>query len=264
MEKVVSKDGTTIAYDKTGQGPAVILVSGATMARSGFVNLAQLLAPSLSIYNYDRRGRGDSTDTKPYALEREIDDIEALIDAAGGSASLYGISSGGCLALEAAAVLGDKVKKLAVYEVPYNSDPNDKPVWHEYYTKLNELVAADKRSDAAALFMKFVGMPDNMIEGMRSQPMWSGMEAVAPTLVYDAAAMGGETRVVPLERAAKVTIPTLVMDGAESLKIYPFMHVSADALANAMPNAERQTLDGQSHDVDSKVLAPVLIKFFNE
>jgi pimeloyl-ACP methyl ester carboxylesterase len=264
MEKVISKDGTQIAYDKSGQGPAVILVSGATMSRSGFVNLAQLLAPSFTVYNYDRRGRGDSTDTKPFALEREIEDIEALIDTAGGPAYLYGISSGGCLALEAAAALGDKVKKLAVYEVPYNSDPSDKPVWHEYYTKLNELVAADKRGDAAALFMKFVGMPDNMIEGMRSQPMWSGMEAVAPTLVYDAAAMGGETRVVPLERAAKVTIPTLVMDGAESLKIYPFMHESADALAKAMPNAERQTLDGQSHDVDSKMLAPVLIKFFNE
>lgn len=263
MKTVTSKDGTTIAYDKTGDGPAVILVTGATGTRLfGFPELARLLEPHFTVYNYDRRGRGDSTDTKPFAVEREVEDIEALINEAGTPASLYGISSGACLVLEAAIRLGSKVNKLALYEAPYNSDPNDKPIWHAYYTKLNELVAANKRGDAIAHFMRFVGVPDTMIADMRRQPMWPGLEAVAPTLVYDAAAMGGETRTVPVERAAKVAAPTLLMDGEESLNIYPFMRTTADALAQAMPNAERRTLKGQGHDVDSKVLAPVLIEFF--
>ena len=264
MKTVTSKDGTQIAYDKTGHGPAVIHVAGAMGTRSfGFPDHARLLESHFTVYTYDRRGRGESTDTKPFAVEREVEDIEALINEAGDSTYLYGISSGACLVLEAAIMLDSKVKKLALYEAPYNSDSDDKPIWHDYYTKLNELVAAKKRGDAVVHFMKFVGVPDNVIEQMRTQPMWAGLEAVAPTLLYDAAAMGGETRLVPVERVAKVAAPTLVMDGEESLKMYPFMRTTADALAQAMPNAERRTLKGQGHDVDAKVLAPVLVEFFS-
>src|SRR5215831_6841409 len=171
MPAVTSKDGTTIAYDKTGHGPAVIHVAGSLGTRSfGFPDHARLLASHFTVYNYDRRGRGESTDTRAFAVEREVEDIEALINEAGGSAYLYGISSGACLVLEAAIMLESKVKKLALYEAPYNSDPDDSPIWHDYYTKLNKLVAANKRGDAVVHFMQFVGMPDNMIENMRSQP----------------------------------------------------------------------------------------------
>ena len=181
MNTVTSKDGTKIAYDKTGHGPAVIHVAGAMGTRSfGFPDHARLLESHFTVYNYDRRGRGESTDTRAFAVEREVEDIEALINEAGDSASLYGISSGACLVLEAAVRLESKVKKLAVYEAPYNSDPDDKSIWHDYYTKLNELVAAKKRGDAVVHFMKFVGVPDNVIEEMRTQPMWAGLEAVAP------------------------------------------------------------------------------------
>jgi pimeloyl-ACP methyl ester carboxylesterase len=265
MPTVTSKDGTTIAYDKTGQGPAVIHVAGALGTRSfGFPDHARLLASHFTVYTYDRRGRGESTDTRPFAVEREVEDIEALIHVAGDSASLYGISSGACLVLEAAIMLESKVTRLALYEAPYNSDPNDKSTWHDYYTKLTELVAANQRRDAVVHFMKFVGAPDHVIEDMRRQPMWAGLEAVAPTLLYDAAVMGGQTRLVPVERAAQVAAPTLIMDGEKSLKTYPFMRTTADALAQAMPNAERRTLKDQGHDVDAQVLAPVLGEFFNE
>jgi pimeloyl-ACP methyl ester carboxylesterase len=264
MKTVTSKDGTKIAYDKTGHGPAVIHVAGAMGTRSfGFPDHARLLEAHFTVYTYDRRGRGESTDTRAFAVEREVEDIAALIHEAGDSASLYGISSGACLVLEAAIMLESKVKKLAVYEAPYHSDPDDTPIWHDYYTKLNALVAAKKRGDAVVHFMKFVGVPDNVLEDMRRQPMWAGLEAVAPTLLYDAAAMGGQTRLVPVERVAKVAAPTLVMVGEESLSMYPFMRTTADALAQAMPTASRRTLKGQGHDVDAQVLAPVVGAFFS-
>src|SRR5215831_9914447 len=234
MPAVTSKDGTTIAYDKTGYGPAVIHVAGAMGTRSfGFPDHARLLESHCTVYTYDRRGRGESTDTRAFAVEREVEDIEALINEAGDSACLYGISSGACLVLEAAIMLESKVKQLAVYEAPYNSDPDDQPFWHDYYTKLNELVAANKRGDAVVHFMKFVGVPDRVIEEMRTQPKWMGLEVLAPTLLFDAAAMGGETRLVPVEWVAQVAAPTLIMDGEKSLSMYPFMRATADALAQA-------------------------------
>ena len=261
MPTVTSKDGTIIAYDKLGQGPAVILVSGATMARSGFVKLAELLATDLTVYNYDRRGRGGSTDTQPFALEREIEDIAALIDEARGPVGIYGISSGACLAMAAAAEL-DKVNKLAMYEAPYDEAEGAAGIWQQYRSDLDKAITEDRRGDAITLFMKLVGVTDEMINGMKSSPMWPGLEAVAPTLRYDAAAMGDD-RSVPVERAAKVKAPTLVMDGGASLQTMPFMRASADKLAQAIPNAQRRTIEGQSHDVDSEVLAPVLIEFFS-
>ena len=261
MEIVVSKDGTKLAYDKLGKGPAVVLVSGATMDHSGFNELAPLLAKHLTVYNFDRRGRGESGDTQPFALAREIEDIEALVERAGGSSFLYGFSSGACLALETAAVLGDKIKKLALYEAPYDEADGAAEIWKEYRKNLDLAIAEGRRGDAAALFLGLVGVPTDAIDGMKHSPMWSGLETVAPTLRYDAAAMG-DVRSVPVERAAKVKAQTLVLDGGASFKQMPFMRVSAEKLTQVLPNAERRTIEGQAHDIDSKVLAPVLLEFF--
>jgi pimeloyl-ACP methyl ester carboxylesterase len=263
MNKVTSKDGTTIAFDKSGEGPALILVGGAFEQRAFDSETAKLasqplLAQHFTVYNYDRRGRGDSTDTLPYAVEREIEDIEALINAAGGSAFLYGISSGAALALEAAIKLDVKVKKLAMYEAPYNDDETARQAWRDYRRKLDELLAEDRRGDAVILFMMLVGMPEEAIPEVKQYPMWPMFEAIAPTIAYDAAVLGEEAS-VPAERAAAVTVPTLVMDGSES---YPFMHETAVALANSIPNGQHRTLEGQTHEVSAEALAPVLVNFF--
>jgi pimeloyl-ACP methyl ester carboxylesterase len=262
MQTITSKDGTKIAYDKLGQGPAVILVSGTIMARSGFAELAQRLASDFTVYNYDRRGRGDSTDTQPFAVDREIEDIETLIDEAGGSAFVYGISSGASLAMEAAAVLGDKVKRLAMYEASYDESEGAAEGWRTYRSNLDEALAANRHSDAIVLFMKMVGVPDDMITSVKNSSMWPGLEAIAPTLRYDAAAMGDD-RSAPVDRAVKVKTQTLVMDGGASFQMVPFMRATAEKLAKTIPNAQRRTIEGQGHDISPDALAPVLIEFFS-
>ena len=262
MQTIISKDGTKIVYDKTGNGAAVILVTGATMTRSSFEKLAKLLSPNLTVYYYDRRGRGDSSDTQPYSVKREIEDIEALIDTAGGNAYLYGISSGACLAMLTAAELGDKVTKLALYEAPYDEGEGADETWKTYRVNLDTAIAEGRNGDAIVLFMKLVGVPDDMISGMKDSPMWPRLETVAPTLRYDAAAMGDD-RSVPADVAAKVTAKTLVMDGGANLQMMPFMHASADKIAKNMSKAVRRTIDGQAHDISSEVLAPVLMEFFS-
>ncbi len=246
MKTVTSKDGTTIAFDQWGAGPVVILVDGALQYRAfdqGMVDLAKLLSQHFTVIHYDRRGRGDSTDTQPYALEREIEDIEALIDAAGGSASLYGISSGAALAMEAAIALPDKVKKLAMYEAPYNDDPAAQQAWRKYVTELRELLAADRKGDAVGHFMMLVGASADDVAGIRQTPMWPLWESIGHTLEYDHIAALGEDAAVPTDRAARVTMPALVMDGSES---FPFMHTTAVALADAMPKGQHRTLEGQT------------------
>jgi pimeloyl-ACP methyl ester carboxylesterase len=260
-QAVTSRDGTRIAYDKWGKGPALIVVGGALSDRAGGAELAQLLAASFTVYSYDRRGRGDSSDTKPYSVRREIEDIEALIDSAGGTAYVYGKSSGAALALQAAAALGDKVQKLALYEPPYNDAEGAAGDWKEFRTKLDGLLAADRRADAISLFMKFVGAPDEVVAKMKSSPAWPGMLAMAPTLAYDNAVLGDD-RSVPVGIAAKVKATTLVMDGGASLGPMPFMRVTADKLGKSIPRVRREVVEGQAHDVSSKVLAPLLVKFF--
>lgn len=261
MNIVNSADGTKIACDRQGEGPALIMVDGALCTRwSGSKpELVGLLASRFTVYSYDRRGRGDSGDTQPYAVDREIEDIEALIDKAGGTAYLYGHSSGASLALDAADKLGSKVRKLAMYEAPYNDDPAARQVWGEYIRQLTEALAAHRRGDAAALFMRHVGMPADQIDGMRKAPFWAGMEAIAPTLAYDHTAILGKDASVPSERAARVLVPALVMHGGAS---FPFMADTAQALSQAMPHAALRALDGQGHDVNPGVLAPVLVEFF--
>jgi len=221
--------------------------------------LTALLAPHFTVFTYDRRGRGESTDTQPFAVEREIEDIEALINEAGGEAFLYGISSGAALALEATIKLGHKVKKLALYEAPYDSDDARQQAFRTYKKQLAEVLAEGRRGDALGLFMMFVGMPPDHLEGARKLPMWPMWEAVAHTLAYDAAALGDDGS-VPTKRAASVAVPALIMDGGAS---YPFMHVTALALAKAMPHAEHRTLEEQTHEVAPQALAPVLEEFFN-
>jgi pimeloyl-ACP methyl ester carboxylesterase len=259
METVKSKDGTSIAYDRAGEGPAVIIVDGALSTRGGKADLARLLSERFTVYRYDRRGRGDSGDTQPYAADREIEDIDTLIDAAGGSAFLYGHSSGGCLAMEATVELSGKVGKLAIYEAPYNDDPVAQKAWGEYLISLTELLASGRRGDAVALFMALVGTPAAQIEGMRQAPFWAGLEAIAPTLAYDHTAILGKHGSIPTERAARTRVPTLVMSGTRGL---PFMLETAKKLSRTIPAAELRTMDGQAHDVHAEVLAPVLAEFF--
>ena len=261
MKTVISKDGTSIAFDQSGTGPALILVHGAFTHRAidpQAAQLADLLSPHFTVFHYDRRGRGESGDTQPYAVQREVEDIEALIDEAGGSAFVYGISSGAALAMEAAIELPDKIKKLAMYEAPYKGDEESRQDWKEFRRQLNDLLTADRRGDAAALFLTLVGMPADQLDEMRREPWWAAFEAVAPTLAYDAAVLG-EDRAVPAGKAARVAIPALVMNGSASES---FMYDTAMALAKAMPNAEHRALEGQTHEVSSEAIAPVLVEFF--
>src|SRR5205807_5493245 len=257
MKKVQSADGTTIAFDQLGKGPVIILVGGALEQRamdSETAQLAPLLAQYFTVFHYDRRGRGDSTDTQPYAVEREIEDIDALITEAGGSAFVFGISSGAALALEAAIKWGDKVKKLAMYEAPYNDDEAARQAWKAYRKQLADVLAQGRRGDALALFMLLVGMPPDHLESVRQHPMWPMWEAAASTLAYDAAVMG-EDASVPTEKAASAAVPALVMDGSAS---YPFMHVTALALVKAILHAQHRILASQTHELAPQVLPPVL------
>lgn len=261
MSTVTSQDGTKIGFSKAGSGPTVILIHGATMQRAGdtaMAKLAELLAEDFTVYTYDRRGRGESGDTLPFAKEREIEDIEALIEDAGGQAMVFGISSGGALALNAAALLGDKIKKLVLYEVPYNTATDSEQAWRDYAKNLHELLAAGKKGDAMALFFGIVGMPKEQIDSMRQAPFWSSFGAIAPTLAYDYAQLGESGR-VPIDEIAIITTPTLVMNGTMG---DPSISLAADEIAKAMPHAERRSLDGQTHMVDSEVLAPELEEFF--
>ncbi len=174
MKTVQSADGTTIAYDQVGGGPALILVDGALGSLAlGFMEpLAAKLSPHFTVFIYDRRGRGESTDTHPFAIGREIEDIEALINEAGGEGFLYGISSGAALALEATMKLSHKVKKLALYEAPYDSDVARRQAFRTYRKQLAEVLAEGRRGDALGLFMMFVGMPPEHLEEARKLPMW--------------------------------------------------------------------------------------------
>jgi hypothetical protein len=263
MQTVTSKDGTTIAYDRLGDGPPVILVTGAMCARDTNAELAERLSESLTVINYDRRGRGDSGDGSPgslVSLDREIEDLAALVAEAGGSAAFYGISSGGALVLEAAAS-GLDVTRLAVYEVPYSADEEAQARGRAYARNVTAAVAEGRGGDAVDLFLGLVGMPADMIAGMHHAPHWPGMEAIGHTLPYDAAALGFATGgLLPEDKLTTITAPALVLDGGESR---PWMREMQQRIAKTLPHAEYHTLDGQTHDVSPAVLAPTLVKFFS-
>ncbi len=218
--------------------------------------MGDLLTDGFTVFNYDRRGRGPSGDTPPYAVQREVGDLEAVIGAAGGSAFVYGTSSGAALVLEAAAA-GLTITKLALWEPPYIIDPAMRPPSDTAET-FERLVSEGRRGDAVEFFMaNVVGMPAEFVAQARSQPWWGATEALAHTLAYDATIMGDYS--VPVDRAELVAAPTLVITGGAS---FPFMHETAKSLANALPNGEVRTLEGQSHDVAPQVIAPALKEFF--
>ena len=257
MDSVTSKDGTTIAFDRLGSGPAVILVSGGSVDRGSNAGVADILSSDFTVFNYDRRGRGPSGDTPPYAVEREIEDIDAVVTAAGGSAYLYGSSSGAVLALYAAEKLPGRITKLVLWEPPFILDPSARPP-ADQVEQYNKMLAEGRRGDAAQYFMeKVVRMPAEFVASTRSQPWWAANEALAHTLPYDATIMGDYS--LPEDRARAVTIPTLVLDGGAS---FGFMGPTADALAKVLPRGERRTLAGQEHNIDPNVLAPALKEFF--
>jgi pimeloyl-ACP methyl ester carboxylesterase len=256
MNRLTSSDGTTIAFERSGDGPPVILVCGGSTDRTANASLAELLAEHFTVFNYDRRGRGDSGDTAPYTVEREVEDIDAVIAAAGGSASLYGTSSGAALAIEAAAS-GLAITKLALWEPSYIVEGRTRPPADtaRIYT---ELVAAGRRGDAVEYFMdKVVGLPPEFVAEARKAPLWTAQEALAHTLAYDATIMGDYS--LPTERVASVTGPTLVIDGGAS---FPWLNKTAQAIAHVIPDAQRRTLEGQTHNVASEAIAPVLEEFF--
>ncbi len=247
QESVISKDGTAIAFERSGAGAAIVLVSPALSDRSGNANLAKVLRRNLTVINYDRRGRGASGDTHPYAVVREVEDIEALIDAAGGSAYLFGSSSGAVLALEAAAALGGKVRALFMYEPPFIVDETHPPLPADYMAHLLDLLSSGRRGNAVEYFIReAVGIPDEMLTQMRSDPLWPALEATAHTLPYDGEIMGDTMsgKPLPAHRWESVTAPALVMAGEASPA---FLQHAAQAAAAALPNAKYRTLEGRDH-----------------
>ncbi len=256
MNTVTSADGTMIAFDRFGDGPPVIMTVAAFNTRSATEPLAQALAPQFTVLNYDRRGRGDSRDTKPYSVEREIEDIAALIAAAGGSASVFGHSSGATLALKAAAA-GLAITHLVLYEPPFNTDDSHPRLPASLASQLAELVSAGRRGEAVELYQTTaVGMPEEVVAQLRRAPFRPGLEAIAHTLAYDAAIVGD--RSLPAGLLATVTIAALVVTGENSP---PFLRAAAQAAAAALPNGRLAVLPGQTHDINPDATAPVMAQF---
>jgi pimeloyl-ACP methyl ester carboxylesterase len=258
MTQVISKDGTAIAYERSGTGPALILVDGALCSRAfgPMPKLAPVLAPHFTVYVYDRRGRGESGDTLPYTKERELEDIAALIREAGGRAFLLGLSSGAALALEAAAA-GLAVEKVVAYEPPYVAENGSNGADHE--RQLQGLLAAGNRAGAVRYFMRsMVGVPAPIVVMMQLMPwIWRKLKAVAHTLPHDAAVMNGFN--VPTERLASIRVPVLAMHGS---KTESRLQRAARAVADAVPGSQHRILAGQDHNVSPAALAPAVVEFF--
>ncbi len=259
MGEVRSKDGTAIAFERSGEGPPVILVVGAFNDRATGAPLAAALQERFTVFNYDRRGRGDSGDTLPYAVEREVEDLEALIEEAGGSASVFGYSSGAVLALRAAAH-GLAIPMLALYEPPVSADGGVGRLREDLAARLAGLVEEGRRGDAVELFQtEGVGLPAEVVAQIRQASFWPALEAMAHTLVYEIEILGDGS--LPAELAASVEAPTLVVAGGES---FPYLREMAPALADVMPIARARVLEDQSHDLVPQVLAPVLEEFLDD
>lgn len=265
MNFVQSKDGTSIAYTREGSGPAVILVGGGLDDGAENTALANVLSRQFTVYNYARRGRGESGDTQPYALKREIEDIEALIAEADEPVYLFGASSGGALVLEAAAA-GLPVSKLAVYEVPFSIDDEAVQAWEDYVKKLHVALSEDKREEALELFMLLAGASEESIIQMKDSPYWPPLMTLAPTLAYDAAVLGNGQP--PAERLQEITQPTLVATGGghdpNMQGLQPnFFGFAADAIATLIPGAVRQTIESEGHIANPEILGSMLERFFN-
>jgi pimeloyl-ACP methyl ester carboxylesterase len=262
MAVVISKDGTRIGFDKHGQGPPLVLVDGAMCYRgSGPMKpLAALLAAHFTVYTYDRRGRGESGDTQPWSLEREVEDIAALVRDAGEPVYLYGISSGAVLALEAAD-RGVPIRKLALYEAPLMVDDSRPPLGEDFLPRMKQLIAQNHRGDAVKMFMKAVGVPAIGIFIMRLMPVWKRLTAIAHTLQYDLGMTAPYQQGRPLSAGvwSGATMPALVMDGGKSPD---WMRNAQAAIARVLPHATTRTLPGENHMVSAKAIAPALVEFF--
>jgi pimeloyl-ACP methyl ester carboxylesterase len=258
---VTSRDGTTIAYDRAGHGPPVILVVGALCSRTlgPGVKLAPLLADRFTVFTYDRRGRGASGNVTPYAPEREVEDLAALVTVAGGRASVFGHSSGAVLALDAAEQ-GVGIDKLALYEPPFVVDAS-RPALTSEWAAIAAFIAENRRDEALGVFLRSVGVPGLVRVFMRCLPLWKELRAVAPTLPHDGALVQRFQRGEPLPDAAwrRVTVPALSLAGGKSPA---WMHAGTLALAGQLAHAEHRVVPGQTHDADAKVLAPLLASFF--
>ena len=254
-ETTTSADGTRIAFDASGSGPALVIVGGAFSTRQAAGPLAGQLGDRFTVIAYDRRGRGDSGDTLPYSVDRELEDLAAVIDAAGGTALVYGHSSGAILSLLAAA-RHLPITKVAAYEPPWTFDPAAPP--HESaLPKVQAALAAGDRETAAELFMAETGMPPAAIDQAKQQPFWPAMVAIAPTAEYDLTIVADGR--VPADVLSAIDIPALLIDGLLSP---PWAARATDAAVSAIRNARRLGMEGQDHGVDQAVLAPVLAEFF--
>jgi pimeloyl-ACP methyl ester carboxylesterase len=256
MKTVTSSDATTIAFDQFGAGAPIIMAAGAFNDRSTTEPLARALAPQFLAVNYDRRGRGDSGDAPQYAVEREIEDIDAIIAEVGGSAAMFGYSSGATLALRAAAA-GLAITRLALYEPPFAIGDSRPRPRADLNAELAQLIAAGRRGDAVELFQtEVIGMPAEVVAQLREAPFRPGMEAIAHTLLYDATIVGDLS--LPTELIASIATPTLVIDGDQSP---PVIREAARAVADTLPNGQLHSLAGRDHTIDPGATAPILAEF---
>jgi pimeloyl-ACP methyl ester carboxylesterase len=256
----VSKDGTVLAYDTCGSGPALIYITGASCFRKfmPIVSDVKIFSKEFTVYNYDRRGRGDSGDTLPWSADREVEDIEAIIEAAGGKAFLYGHSSGAVLALEASMRLGDKVQKTVIYDASYVHDKKEKAEYVLLREKTRALLDAGKNAKAMKVFLQDIGMPKVFVSLLPLFPGWKTMKSLAPTLMYD---ISLTSDLPPVDRAKNVSTPTHVMVGSKSPA---GLHDVANQLVAAIPGARMTTLTDQDHMVNAKVLLPHLVAFLKQ
>ena len=256
---VISADGTRIAHERRGAGPPVVIVAGLLCDRTSHESLARALAGQFTALTYDRRGRGDSGDTPPYAVEREIEDLGALIDELGGSASVYGHSSGAGLALEAAAA-GLPISRLVLHEPPYGADDEaSKREARELAEAVRSAIAEDRPGDAIGLFMAASGMPEEMIDGVRRDPR---MLSLAPTMLYDFEVMGEfDGGGIPEDRVRAVTTPTLLLAGSTSPD---FFRDTASRVATMLPNARYSVLEGHDHGAPGEAVGPIVARFLLE
>ena len=263
--KVTSADGTTIAYQRDGSGPAVVLVGGGLDDGSENAALIPALASRFTVYNYARRGRADGGDTQPYAVQRELEDLAALLDVAGGSAHVFGASTGAALALEAAAA-ELPVDRLVVYDVPYSVGAEAVARWREYRASLADSLTQGQTDEALAAFLRLGGASDDDLAGARSTPFWDGLLTLAPTLAYEAAVLGDDGH-PPADRLASIRQETMILTRSTSDPYMPafsaeFFEAAADTVARALPQAIRRTIDAPGHAVDAAAVAPPVLTFF--
>jgi pimeloyl-ACP methyl ester carboxylesterase len=254
---VLSKDGTRIAYDVLGTGPALVLVEGALAQKgsSAVIEFVTALAKDFRVFSYDRRGRGSSGDTPPYSVDRELEDLAAICQAAGGEALVLGISAGAALSLEAAAK-GVAMSRLVVYEAPYMVGEHHLPEHTRFAGELAALLDRDDRDGALKLHLRTVGVPAYLMPIMRLMPSWKEYRTLAHTLRYDAAVLG--TFELPAARLRTIRVPTLVAAGG---KTQARLKAAARAIAETIPAAQFIELPGQKHDVEAEAFAPVLRRF---